>query len=104
MGGSLSLLALLIKGDGIWQNILQDQFLNIIQKVTFVMNGQLDTYKLDGEVGKKEAKKLLISILGNKDILIVSCTKEEVSSSVYKMLEKDFIAMATKESNCYPLQ
>lgn len=73
-------------------------------KVTFVMNGQLDTYNLDGEVGKKEAKKLLIPILGNKDILIVSCTKEVVSSSVYKMLEKDFIAMATKESTCYPPQ
>ena len=73
-------------------------------KVTFVMNGQLDSYKLDGEVGKKEAKKLLISILGNKDILIVSCTKEVVSSSVYKMLAGDFIAMATKESTCYPIQ
>lgn len=73
-------------------------------KVTFVMNGQLDTYTLDGEVGKKEAKKLLISILGNKDIVIISCTKEEASSSVYKMLEKDFIAMATKESTCYPVQ
>lgn len=73
-------------------------------KVTFVMNGQLDSYMIDGEVGKKEAKKLLISILGNKDILIVSCTKEEVSSSVYKMLEKDFVAAATKESTCYPLQ
>lgn len=73
-------------------------------KVTFVMNGQLDSYMIDGEVGKKEAKKLLISILGNKEILIVSCTKEEVSSSVYKMLEKDFVAAATKESTCYPLQ
>lgn len=73
-------------------------------KVTFVMNGQLDTYKLDGEIGKKEAKKLLISILGNKDILIVSCAKEEVSSSVYKMLESDFVAMATKESTCYQIQ
>lgn len=73
-------------------------------KVTFVMNGQLDSYVLDGEVGKKEAKKLLISILGNKEILVVSCTKEEVSSSVYKMLEKDFVAAATKESTCYPLQ
>ena len=72
-------------------------------KVTFVMNGQLDSYMLDGEVGKKEAKKLLISILGNKEILVVSCTKEEISSSVYKMLEKDFVAMATKESTCYPL-
>ena len=72
-------------------------------KVTFVMNGQLDSYILDGEVGKKEAKKLLISILGNKEILVVSCTKEEVSSSVYKMPEKDFVAMATKESTCYPL-
>ena len=73
-------------------------------KVTFVMNGQLDSYMLDGEVGKKEAKKLLISILGNKEILVVSCTKEEISSSVYKMLEKDFVAMATKESTCYPIQ
>lgn len=73
-------------------------------KVTFVMNGQLDSYMLDGEVGKKEAKKLLISILGNKEILIVSCTKEETSSSVYKMLEKDFVAAATKESTCYPPQ
>lgn len=70
-------------------------------KVTFVMNGQLDTYNLDGEVGKREAKKLLISILGNKDILIVSCAKVEVSTSVYKMLESDFVAMATKESTCY---
>lgn len=73
-------------------------------KVTFVMNGQLDTYTLDGEVGKKEAKKLLISILGNKNIVIVSCEKKEASSAVYKMLEKDFIAMATKESTCYHIQ
>lgn len=67
-------------------------------KATFVMNGQLDTYILDGEVGKKEAKKLLISILGNKDIVIISCKKEGEYSAVYKMPEKDFIAMATKES------
>lgn len=73
-------------------------------KVTFVMNGQIDTYKLNGEVGKKEAKKILISVFGNNDIIIVSCEKEEESSSVYKMLEKDFIAMATKESTCYPNQ
>lgn len=73
-------------------------------KVTFVMNGQIDTYKLNGEVGKKEAKKILISVFGNNDIIIVSCEKEEESSSVYKMLEKDFIAMATKESTCYPIQ
>lgn len=73
-------------------------------KVTFVMNGQIDTYKLNGEVGKKEAKKNLISVFGNNDIIIVSCEKEEESSSVYKMLEKDFIAMATKESTCYPNQ
>jgi hypothetical protein len=69
-------------------------------KVTFVMNGQIDTYKLNGEVGKKEAKKILISVFGNNDIIIVSCEKEEESSAVYKMLEKDFIAMATKESTC----
>lgn len=68
-------------------------------KVTFVMNGQIDTYKLNGEVGKKEAKKILISVFGNNDIIIVSCEKEEESSAVYKMLEKDFIAMA-KESSC----
>lgn len=73
-------------------------------KVTFVMNGQIDTYKLNGEVGKKEAKKILISLFGNNDIIIVSCEKEEESSSVYKMLEKDFIAMATKESTCYHIQ
>lgn len=66
--------------------------------VTFVMNGQIDTYKLNGEVGKKEAKKILISVFGNNDIIIVSCEKEEESSSLYKMLEKDFIATATKES------
>lgn len=69
-------------------------------KVTFVMNGQIDTYKLNGEVGKKEAKKILVSVFGNNDIIIVSCEKEEESSAVYKMLEKDFIAMATKESTC----
>ncbi|UWH94098.1 MAG: hypothetical protein [Bacteriophage sp.] len=69
-------------------------------KVTFVMNGQIDTYKLNGEVGKKEAKKILISVFGNNDIIIVSCEKEEESSAVYKMLEKDFIATATKESTC----
>lgn len=72
-------------------------------KVTFVMNGQIDTYKLNGEVGKKEAKKILISVFGNNDIIIVSCEKEEESSAVYKMLEKDFIAKATKESTCYPI-
>ena len=69
-------------------------------KVTFVMNGQIDTYKLNGEVGKKEAKKILISVFGNNNIIIVSCEKEEESSAVYKMLERDFIAMATKESTC----
>lgn len=69
-------------------------------KVTFVMNGQIDTYKLNGEVGKKEAKKILISVFGNNDIIIVSCEKEEESSAVYKMLEKEFIAKATKESTC----
>lgn len=73
-------------------------------KVTFVMNGQIDTYNLNGEVGKKEAKKILISVFGNNDIIIVSCEKEEESSSVYKMLEKDFIDRATKESTCYPIQ
>lgn len=73
-------------------------------EVRFVKDGQIDICKLDGVVGKKEAKKLLISLLGSKDILIVSCTKKEASSALYKMLEKDFIAMATKESTTYPLQ
>lgn len=73
-------------------------------EVRFVKDGQLDICELDGVVGKNEAKKLLISLLGTKDILIVSCTKKEVSSSVYKMLEKDFVATATKESTSYPLQ
>lgn len=30
-----------------------------ITKVTFVMNGQLDTYKLDGEIGKRKQRNSL---------------------------------------------
>lgn len=67
---------------------------NYNTKVTFVMNNQLDTHELLGEVGKKEAKKQLISIMGTNDILIVSCEKVEVSSKLYRMLERDFISHA----------
>ena len=67
---------------------------NYNTKVSFVMNNQLDTYELFGEVGKKEAKKQLISIMGTNDILIVNCEKVEVSSKLYRMLESDFISYA----------
>lgn len=67
---------------------------NYNTKVTFVMNNQLDTYELLGEVGKKEAKKQLITIMGTDDIMIVSCEKIEVSCKLYRMLESDFISHA----------
>lgn len=67
---------------------------NYNTKVTFVMNNQIDTYELLGEVGKKEAKKQLITIMGTDDIMIVSCEKIETSSKLYRMLETDFIAHA----------
>ena len=67
---------------------------NYNTKVTFVMNNQLDTYELFGEVGKKEEKKQLITIMGTDDIMIVSCEKIEVSSKLYRMLESDFISHA----------
>lgn len=52
MGVSLLLLALLTKGEYITRTIATYN-----TKVTFVMNGQLDTYKLDGEIGKKGSKE-----------------------------------------------
>ena len=67
---------------------------NYNTKVTFVMNNQIDSYELIGEVGKKEAKKQLIAIMGTDDIMIVSCEKIEVSSKLYRMLESDFISHA----------
>ena len=67
---------------------------NYNTKVTFVMNKQIDTYELLGEVGKKEAKKQLITIMGTDDIVIVSCEKIETSSKLYRMLESDFISHA----------
>lgn len=67
---------------------------NYNTKVTFVMNNQIDTYEVLGEVGKKEAKKQLIKIMGTDDIMIVSCEKIEVSSKLYRMLESDFISHA----------
>ena len=67
---------------------------NYNTKVSFVMNNQLDTYELFGEVGKKEAKKQLISIMGTDDIVVINCEKVEVSSKLYRMLESDFISNA----------
>ena len=67
---------------------------NYNTKVTFVMNKQIDSYELLGEVGKKEAKKQLITIMGTDDIMIVSCEKIEVSHKLYRMLESDFISYA----------
>lgn len=67
---------------------------NYNTKVSFVMNKQLDTHELLGEVGKKEAKKKLIAIMGTNDIVIVSCEKIKVSSKLYRMLESDFISHA----------
>lgn len=68
--------------------------INYNTKVTFVMNNNIDTYELLGEVGKKEAKKQLITIMGTNDIIIVSCEKIEVSHKLYRMLESDFIRHA----------
>lgn len=67
---------------------------NYNTKVTFVMNKQIDTYELLGEVGKKEAKKQLTTIMGTDDIVIVSCEKIKASSILYRMLESDFISHA----------
>lgn len=67
---------------------------NYNTKVSFVMNGKIDTHELFGEVGKKEAKKQLISIMGTDNIIILSCEKKEASSKLYKMLESDFISHA----------
>ena len=67
---------------------------NYNTKVTFLMNNHLDEHELLGEVGKKEAKKQLIKIMGTDDIMIVSCEKIEVSSKLYRMLESDFISHA----------
>lgn len=67
---------------------------NYNTKVSFVMNNQIDTHELLGEVGKKEAKKQLVSIMGTDDIIILNCEKVEVSSKLYRMLESDFISNA----------
>lgn len=67
---------------------------NYNTKVTFVMNKQIDVYELLGEVGKKEAKKQLIAIMGTDDIMIVNCEKIETSSKLYRMLTSDFISHA----------
>ena len=64
--------------------------------VQFVMNGQIDTYTLPGEAGKKEAKRILMQTFETKDIIIVSCKRKVVSKSQYRMPEEKFISLAEK--------
>lgn len=64
--------------------------------VLFVMDGQIITNTFPGEIGKKEAKKLLMQTFGRKDIVIVNCTRKVVNSSVYRLPEETFISIAEK--------
>lgn len=64
--------------------------------VQFVMNGKIDTYTLQGEAGKKEAKRILMQTFKTKDIIIVSCERKVVSKSQYRMPEEKFISLAEK--------
>lgn len=64
--------------------------------VQFVMNGQIDTYTLHGEAGKKEAKRILMQTFETKDIIIVSCKRKVVSKSQYRLPEEKFISLAEK--------
>lgn len=62
-------------------------------EVSFVSKGELTTFKLDGEMGKKEAKKKLIE-LGFENIVIVSVNKVIKESHIYRMTEDSFIKNA----------
>lgn len=64
--------------------------------VTFVKYGQISTYTLPGEVGKKEAKKILMRDFETKDILIVSCKRKVFSRTKYRLPEEKFISLAEK--------
>lgn len=64
--------------------------------VHFVMNGQIDTYTLQGEAGKQEAKRILMQTFETKDIIIVSCKRKVVSKSQYRLPEEKFISLAEK--------
>ena len=64
--------------------------------VTFVMNGQIDTYTLPGEAGKKDAKRILMQTFDTKDIIIVSCKRKVVDSSIYRLAEETFLSLAEK--------
>lgn len=64
--------------------------------VQFVMNGQIDTYTLPGEAGKKEAKRILMQTFETKDIIIVRCERKVVSKSQYRLPEEKFISLAEK--------
>lgn len=64
--------------------------------VQFVMNGQIDTYTLPGEAGKKEAKRILMQTFETKDIIIVRCKRKVVSKSQYRLPEEKFISLAEK--------
>lgn len=64
--------------------------------VLFVMDGQIVRNTFPGEIGKKEAKRLLMQTFNTKDIIIISCTRKVVNSSVYRLPEETFISMAEK--------
>lgn len=64
--------------------------------VQFVVNGQIDTYTLQGEAGKKEAKRILMQTFETKDIIIVSCKRKVASKSLYRLTEETFISLAEK--------
>ena len=64
--------------------------------VRYVMYGQIELYTFPGEIGKKEAKRLLMQTFNTKDIIIISCTRKVVSKSQYRLPEEKFISLAEK--------
>lgn len=64
--------------------------------VQYVMDEQIDICTLQGELGKKEAKRILMQTFETKDIIIVSCKRKVVSKSQYRLPEEKFISLAEK--------
>lgn len=64
--------------------------------VLFVMNGQISTNTFHGIIGKQEAKRILMQTFETKDIVIVSCSRKVVNTSVYRLPEEKFISLAEK--------
>lgn len=62
-------------------------------RVTFVMNGQLHEYIIEGEVGKKKAKAEIEKVF-DSHVIIVSIEKELESETLYRMPEETFISIA----------